>query len=556
MSVPWPTTLPEPLLEHELDNQTRGLITEMDSRRVRRRRMFSEPLKLYSFRWSFTADQFEAFETFYVTSLENGSLEFSITETEAGPHAVCPVTIVTTYAFMEPWNFNRTDNSHVVTGLVQRTDRVVTPTPAPAVPDNLELTNPSSGVARFAFDVPEDAWTIEVQRKIEGDSNDWEDLETVDVTASGPISYFVDDTPEPEISYCYRARSVSPCGNSDWTSELCIVLPLEVPPAAPELTLTVDFPDVELEWTTIPNTDEYEIEQSANDSGVWVPVDTTTTPDTDYTDSPATDTDWSYRVRAVNAYGNSDWSNIEVAELSTIVNLDAFEITGLDDGDSISSWADEGPRGTLVAQSTEIYRPKYDEAFGTPGHPAVFFSRGLNYDQEIPTEIVDTVEHLAFSNLSDDLDNGMTIFIVAGAFASNTNRPWLSLDSGGNNRILVKTDGVGDGSIEVWESGTPTAVETLDDLGGSPGPFLYTIRITASEITYWVNASITNTGVIDSALPDVVRSASRLGAGSNINDTTVGYVHMQEVLIKNRAMSNPEIVTRQYELFSKWGITL
>lgn len=50
----------------------------MDSGRIRHRRVHELPIETQTLSWTFTEDEFEAFQAFFENDLENGSLPFSL----------------------------------------------------------------------------------------------------------------------------------------------------------------------------------------------------------------------------------------------------------------------------------------------------------------------------------------------------------------------------------------------------------------------------------------------------------------------------------------------
>ena len=72
----WPTILPLPLVSSRTDTAPRGGQTEMESGRIRKRRLFVDPMKTVEAQWCFLNDQFSSFQSFFEETLGNGSLSF------------------------------------------------------------------------------------------------------------------------------------------------------------------------------------------------------------------------------------------------------------------------------------------------------------------------------------------------------------------------------------------------------------------------------------------------------------------------------------------------
>ncbi len=84
-------------------------------------------------------------------------------------------------------------------------------------------------------------------------------------------------------------------------------------PTAPSslIAVAVDDTQIALSWTdNSSNETGFEIERSANGSTGWTPLQTTGLGESDFTDGQDNPgTTYYYRVRAINASGNSDYSN-------------------------------------------------------------------------------------------------------------------------------------------------------------------------------------------------------------------------------------------------------
>lgn len=75
----WPENLPVPLRAHKKVRELLVSRTEMDSGRIRKRRIVEDPRDTLEATWNFTSDQFEGFKTFFDVNLENGQNNFLIT---------------------------------------------------------------------------------------------------------------------------------------------------------------------------------------------------------------------------------------------------------------------------------------------------------------------------------------------------------------------------------------------------------------------------------------------------------------------------------------------
>ena len=111
-SVPWPATLPEPLVGPPRSIQPRSEITSMESKRIRVRPMHADHLEILEFEWNFTADEFEIFKAFFEEDLENGSYPFEISFMDPDDSNQ---DIVIDYGFFEgTYQWARSDNLFTV----------------------------------------------------------------------------------------------------------------------------------------------------------------------------------------------------------------------------------------------------------------------------------------------------------------------------------------------------------------------------------------------------------------------------------------------------------
>jgi len=78
-AVDWPSTLPYPLVGPTRSLEPRNEVHTMESGRVRVRKYYEDPVEVHDFEWTFTADQFETFVSFFEDSLLHGEYPFVMT---------------------------------------------------------------------------------------------------------------------------------------------------------------------------------------------------------------------------------------------------------------------------------------------------------------------------------------------------------------------------------------------------------------------------------------------------------------------------------------------
>ncbi|HTG45953.1 MAG TPA: fibronectin type III domain-containing protein [Verrucomicrobiae bacterium] len=145
-----------------------------------------------------------------------------------------------------------------------------------------------------------------------GSSGAWTEI----MIASLGTTSFLNTGLLPSTEYRYRLRAFNSDGASEYSSEAAATTfaPAVQPPAAPALTGEVlSSSSISLRWNELPDETGYILERRAGAEGSWVQIAAPAANSAAFSDtSLAAATEYSYRLRAYNAGGNSDWS----AELS------------------------------------------------------------------------------------------------------------------------------------------------------------------------------------------------------------------------------------------------
>lgn len=105
----FPDELPAPLIQHTRRIQNHNRITEFETSRKRKRRMFDEERELWQVQWNFTDDEFEVFKAFFDEDLRNGELGFEL-EVFEQPRQV--------EFFDAAYSMARSDNLHQVNAVL------------------------------------------------------------------------------------------------------------------------------------------------------------------------------------------------------------------------------------------------------------------------------------------------------------------------------------------------------------------------------------------------------------------------------------------------------
>ncbi|KAA3659176.1 MAG: M6 family metalloprotease domain-containing protein [Calditrichaeota bacterium] len=191
----------------------------------------------------------------------------------------------------------------------------------PAAPSNLTVTLYQPATIELAWT---DNATNEDGFKLERKEDDGEFVEIGILAAN--VTVF-NDTYVPEIVYTYRIRAYNTSGHSDYSNEAS--LPTQQPLAAPTALSASTTGSTTIELTWMDNaTDEtgFKLERKQG-GGAFAEIATLVADYTTYIDVGLTEnTSYTYRIRAFNDGGNSDYS----AELQVITD------SGLDPNTNIA----------------------------------------------------------------------------------------------------------------------------------------------------------------------------------------------------------------------------
>jgi carboxypeptidase T len=187
---------------------------------------------------------------------------------------------------------------------------------APAAPSGLTATPVSQTRIDLAWaDNSDNESGFQIERSLDGSTWIW----TLVYTTTANVTVYSDTGLTCGTPYSYRVRAHNAGGESDYSNVVNATTVVCAPAAPGDLTTSpASQTQINLTWTdNSSNEDGFKIERSPNGT-LWTPVYTTTTNVAAHSDTGLTcGSSYYYRVRAYNAGGESDYSN--VANAATVV---------------------------------------------------------------------------------------------------------------------------------------------------------------------------------------------------------------------------------------------
>ncbi len=266
------------------------------------------------------------------------------------------------------------------------------------------------------------------------DNADNENGFTIQRTIVGGVLGPVDSVPEnvtsyldtgvlPETTYIYRVYAFNEHGFSEFSNEIYVTTPAQTIPMPPSnlVAATVSSSRIDLTWSdNATNENGFRIERKHD--GAFQEIYIASVDQTAFNDLgliPATT--YTYRVCAYNQAGNSDWSNLAVAD----TEYDSIQWRQVDDGDErivyTGNWTTQtGWTGRINQTAHETDREFADATFTFHGtelavigetHP--WGGQAQIYVDQIPVQIVSfnddpgslQVQVFSINGLSDETHN-------------------------------------------------------------------------------------------------------------------------------------------------------
>lgn len=251
--------------------------------------------------------------------------------------------------------------------------------------------------------------------------------------------------------------------------------------ATGETTIDLTFTD------NSTDEDGTKIERSLDGSTGWTVVGTNGEDDTTFTDTGLTAaTQYYYRVRAYrgatvfSAYSNTANATTDAAGLSTadmLWDFNAVDIVGLNDGDSVSTWADSSPNGYDATDGSSTTPPTY-QTNEINGLPVVQIASGQGLNIAFGTiSPAETVDDLTIYLVCDYTPSGgFKVLMQAyedpelGIGLDYPNNFYGAGDPTGNSIVVETSDGTGFNQKHNWvaaASGAQLLTFVLDKAGAS-----------------------------------------------------------------------------------------
>jgi hypothetical protein len=176
----------------------------------------------------------------------------------------------------------------------------------PSIPTNLSAQVLSQTEIKLTWnDVSDNEQGFKVQRK-QG-TGAWADVQTL----GAGITTWTDTGLTKKTTYSYRVYAYNAVGNSDFSNVATATTKDSIPNPPTNLAATApSWNLVTLSWTDASdNEDGFKLERKQG-AGAWVQIASPVPNTTSYIDSTVqASTTYSYRVRAYNSGGDSEWSN-------------------------------------------------------------------------------------------------------------------------------------------------------------------------------------------------------------------------------------------------------
>jgi hypothetical protein len=289
------------------------------------------------------------------------------------------------------------------------TSSVTTPQTAPAAPSGLTASaNDETEVDLNWTDNATNETGFVIERSTRGGS--YVQIATV----GAGVSSYGDTDVTPDTQYSYRVRATNGAGSSGNSNVASVTTPAVAPAAPSDLAVALaDTTQVVIVWNDNSNNETGFIVERSDNGGSFVAVATVGAGVMTYADTGLTaDTDYSYRVRALNDVGSSSFTNTVNAHTAPPLDLAGNDLA------SATAVGSMQPGQVKVAQETVgTQNDRYDLYKLDLVTTTAVDVRLLDMIGDADLQILDSSgNRLAYAKHSGSVDEVITMTLSAGSY--------------------------------------------------------------------------------------------------------------------------------------------
>jgi hypothetical protein len=403
--------------------------------------------------------------------------------------------------------FNASPNSEESDTITVPTEEYsVTVTP-PGTPQNLTATTASSSQIDLSWDVGSvDSGDTITGYKIERESPEGNGFSTLVADTESTDTTYSDTGLDPDTEYNYRVSAIADVGGeSDPSNEAKDTTDAGISLTPQNLTATADgLSQIDLSWDAPENNGGsaitgYKIErESPEGNGFSTLVADTESTDTTYSDTGLDpDTEYNYRVSAINSFGTSDPSNEAKDTTDDLIDNDTILLLHFDGLNGATETIDSSPFSNTVTMRSSSELSSSEKKFSDT---SLKTTNDANNGLVIP-------ENALFPGGNGDWT--VEFFIYFNDRFSNLDADlYRQIDE--PNNIVIIYEHSGEGNLEHFElaekdSGANTVLSDSGDLSGllsnNTWHHVAIVRNGTNRL-FFLDGVLTNT---ESGLPSVIR---------------------------------------------------
>lgn len=359
----------------------------------------------------------------------------------------------------------------------------------PMAPSNLTATPISEQQINLAWtEISGDESGFKIERKT-GSDGTWSEIATV----AADVTTYKSKELSAATRYYYRVRAWNSAGDSEYSNEAnATTFALPTPSG---LTATpISTTRIDLAWTdTSTGETGFKIERRIG-SGTWSQIDTVGADVTTYQSTGLTaNTTYSYRVRAFNASGNSNFSNIDTDTTFAVVEPSGLTATAISDDRIDLAWTDNSSDETGFRIERRLGNGDWVEittvGAGVVSYQDSGLSMGTPYSYRV--RAYNAIGYSAYSNEASATTTTSvppatpTPTSPSGSSTNTTPTFTFSAVSGATDyRIYLWSQATGTGSLSPWR----TAAEVGAPYGIGSGSITWASALPLGSYTWYVQA--------------------------------------------------------------------